>query len=118
MSTSSSLTSESVDPPPRATPAIAKLASTLGRTYRVTVQDGRVFVGIFVCIDHDGNLVLDRTSEFEPRGTKAGERAVLDPMYKGRLVGLVLVPRKQWAKVEIEDMAEDEERSSSTCAVS
>jgi small nuclear ribonucleoprotein (snRNP)-like protein len=74
------------------TPAIAHLTSTLGSTYRVTISSGRSFVGSFVCIDPQGNLVLERTTEYEGE-VGQGE---------GRDVGMVLVPRKWWTKVERE----------------
>ncbi|GAA5981045.1 hypothetical protein JCM11641_001438 [Rhodosporidiobolus odoratus] len=87
---------DSVKPPPAQTPSILALTSTLGSLYRITVKHTpRLFVGTFVAVDPQGNIVLDQTLEFEvdDSGSLVG-----DP--KGREVGLVMVPRKWWKTVE------------------
>ena len=95
----------SVKPRPVITPAIAALTDTIGSLYRVTVaHTSRLFLGTFVCIDPQGNLVLDQTLEFELG--QDGE-IVGDP--QGREVGLVLIKRKWWTRVE-RMLTEDERR--------
>lgn len=94
----------SIKPAPRDTPAIAALQQTLGTLYRVTVAPtARMLLGTFVCIDPQGNLVLDQTLEFEldERGDVSG-----DP--SGRDVGLVMIKRQYWTRVE--RLLTDEER--------
>lgn len=87
---------DSLKPAPRTTPAIAALESTLGSLYRVTVgHTSRQFLGTFVCVDPQGNLVLDAALEFE---LDSGGRIVGDP--SGRDVGLVLIQRRWWTRVE------------------
>ncbi|KAI8364580.1 hypothetical protein BD560DRAFT_402795 [Blakeslea trispora] len=69
---------------------IRKLQSYLNFKSRVRISDGRVFIGTFVCIDKDKNMILAQTEEF--RGTEK------------RLVGLVMIPGKHLVKVEAEDL--------------
>ncbi|BGP26498.1 N(alpha)-acetyltransferase 38, NatC auxiliary [Rhodotorula toruloides] len=81
-------------PAPVRTPAIEALTSTLGTLYRITVSHtSRQFVGTFVCLDPQGNIVLDQAVELvvDERRQVKGE---------GREVGLVMVPRKWWTRVE------------------
>ncbi|GAA5993073.1 hypothetical protein JCM10908_003091 [Rhodotorula pacifica] len=95
---------DTIKPQPITTPAIAALTDTIGSLYRVTVaHTSRLFLGTFVCIDPQGNLVLDQTLEFELGGD--GEIKG-DP--QGRDVGLVMIKRKWWTRVE--RMLTDEER--------
>lgn len=93
-----------VKPPPAETLAIKALARTLGSLYRVTVAETqRLFLGTFVCVDPQGNLVLDQTLEFELDDAGAVKG---DP--KGRDVGLVMIKREHWTRVE--RMPTDQER--------
>ncbi|OBZ81335.1 N-alpha-acetyltransferase 38, NatC auxiliary subunit [Choanephora cucurbitarum] len=69
---------------------IRKLESYLNFKSRVRISDGRVFIGTFVCIDKDKNIILAHTEEF--RGNEK------------RLVGLVMIPGKHLVKVETEDL--------------
>lgn len=79
-------------PAPARTAAVEALASTLGSLYRITVaHTSRQFVGTFVCVDPQGNIVLDQTVEYELDGQRGAP---------GREVGLVMVPRKWWTRVE------------------
>ncbi|GAA5867084.1 hypothetical protein JCM3774_004387 [Rhodotorula dairenensis] len=95
----------SLKPPPATTPAIAALAATIGSLYRVTVaHTSRTFLGTFVCIDPQGNLVLDQTLEFE---LGPGGEVVGDP--QGREVGLVMIKRKWWTRVERIPTEQEEE---------
>ncbi|KAI8360890.1 hypothetical protein EDC96DRAFT_464505 [Choanephora cucurbitarum] len=71
---------------------IRKLESYLNFKSRVRISDGRVFIGTFVCIDKDKNIILAHTEEF--RGSE----------YEKRLVGLVMIPGKHLVKVETEDL--------------
>lgn len=71
-------------------PAIAALSRTLSTSYRLTTTDSRTFIGAFVCLDPQGNLILDDALEYVE-----GEE-------EGREVGLVMVPRRWWVSVERE----------------
>lgn len=84
--------------------AIDMLKKTLGSTYRVTVT-GRTFVGLFACIDAQGNLVLEQTVEYEhDAGDQPPDAAV--PQI-GRDVGMVLIPRKEWRAVQRQPLPEE-----------
>ncbi|ORY48830.1 hypothetical protein BCR35DRAFT_356167 [Leucosporidium creatinivorum] len=85
--------------PPNHTPSITALTATLGSTYRLSIPSGRTFLGQFLCIDPQGNLILDQTVEYEGTEGKGD----------GREVGMVLVPRKWWGCVEREVQAQGEE---------
>ncbi|GAA5859542.1 hypothetical protein JCM8547_006870 [Rhodosporidiobolus lusitaniae] len=99
----------SLKPPPASTPSILALTATLGLLYRITVtHTPRLFLGTFVALDPQGNLVLDQALEFELDGEG---RVVGDP--RGREVGLVMVPRRWWKTVErvkTEEEMDDEAR--------
>ncbi|KAI9329822.1 hypothetical protein DFJ73DRAFT_859801 [Zopfochytrium polystomum] len=70
-------------------PAIGKLRDLLNRKMRVMIADGRVFVGIFMCIDKGLNMVLSGAEEYT-----ADER---------RFAGLVMIPGKYIVRAEAED---------------
>ncbi|KAL8292343.1 hypothetical protein RQP46_001809 [Phenoliferia psychrophenolica] len=68
--------------------AVTALTHTLDSLYRISIEDGRVFTGQFVCIDPQGNIVLDHATELAP-----GQSDLRD-------VGMVLVPKRFWVTVE------------------
>ncbi|KAK4701551.1 hypothetical protein P7C70_g4678, partial [Phenoliferia sp. Uapishka_3] len=74
---------------PRASPAVGALSKTLDSLYRISIPDGRIFTGQFVCIDPQGNIVLDRTVELAP-----------EPGSVPRDIGIVMVPKRYWVTVE------------------
>ncbi|KAI9361431.1 hypothetical protein BD770DRAFT_383397 [Pilaira anomala] len=69
---------------------IKKLESYLNFKSRVKITDGRTFIGTFVCIDKQKNIILAHTEEF--RGAEK------------RMVGLVMIPGKHLVKIETEDL--------------
>ncbi|GAA5837074.1 hypothetical protein JCM3766R1_006524 [Sporobolomyces carnicolor] len=86
----------SLKPAPASTPEIDEITALLGTTIRVSVPStSRRFVGTFVCIDPQGNLVLDQAIESELDAETAKPLA-----REGRDVGLVLIKRAIWGKVE------------------
>lgn len=75
------------------TPAVQRLKSLLNQTLRVTIHDGRVFLGTFAGTDRLLNVLLVNTDEFRfspPQHANPG----------GRFVGLVLIPWKLVLGVE------------------
>ncbi|KZV89063.1 hypothetical protein EXIGLDRAFT_596954, partial [Exidia glandulosa HHB12029] len=80
------------------TPAVSLLRSYISKLMRVAIADGRVFLGMFACIDKDRNLVLVNTEEFRigvaPRQGQMGEG--------GRYVGMVMIPWKHVVSAEVE----------------
>lgn len=84
------------------TPKIT-LAATLNSTYRIRIADGRTFVGSFVCIDPQGNIVLDRALEYVGGVVGViGDEEGTQELGEGRDVGMVLVKKQYWVKVERE----------------
>jgi small nuclear ribonucleoprotein (snRNP)-like protein len=79
------------------------LAATLNSTYRIRIADGRTFVGSFVCIDPQGNIVLDRALEYVVGVVGgSGDEVDTEELGEGRDVGMVLVKKQYWVKVERE----------------
>ncbi|KAG2219971.1 hypothetical protein INT45_002185 [Circinella minor] len=74
---------------------IKKLRSYLNFKTRITITDGRIFIGTFVCTDKQKNIILTQTKEF--RGDEH------------RMVGLVMIPGKHLVKVETEDLDDDDD---------
>ncbi|KAH7061741.1 hypothetical protein BKA62DRAFT_585745, partial [Auriculariales sp. MPI-PUGE-AT-0066] len=78
------------------TPAIRALRSHLSRLARVAIQDRRVFLGVFACIDKARNVVLLNTDEMRigaPPGTVGAT---------GRFIGMVMIPWRHIVSFEIE----------------
>ncbi|KAI0347402.1 hypothetical protein BDW22DRAFT_1310707, partial [Trametopsis cervina] len=67
----------------------------LRQTMRITIADGRIFLGTFAGTDRLLNLLLVNTDEFKPY--TPGERSQ-NP--NGRYVGLVLVPWRLVVRAE------------------
>ncbi|KAI8093948.1 hypothetical protein BDF21DRAFT_331112 [Thamnidium elegans] len=72
------------------TDKIKQLTSYLNFKSRVKITDGRTFIGTFVCIDKEKNIILAHTEEFLGTGK--------------RMVGLVMIPGKHLVKIETEDL--------------
>lgn len=74
-----------------ATDALTTVKDYLQRTLRICILDNRVFLGTFVCMDKQLNIILTNTEEY-----RLGESS------QGRFVGMVMVPWKQVTKVEVQ----------------
>ncbi|KZV62626.1 hypothetical protein PENSPDRAFT_591136 [Peniophora sp. CONT] len=73
--------------------AVEALQSLLRENLRVSISDGRVFIGTFVGTDKAMNILLVNTDEF-----RLGPNENPD----GRFVGQVLVPWKFIRKIEMQ----------------
>jgi small nuclear ribonucleoprotein (snRNP)-like protein len=73
-----------------------QLLSLLAKTLRVTVLDGRIFIGTFAGTDKPLNIILVNTFEF---------RLGPDEDPNGRYVGQALIPWKILVKAEVESAA-------------
>ncbi|KIW98947.1 uncharacterized protein Z519_00610 [Cladophialophora bantiana CBS 173.52] len=91
------------------------LESLLGKTLNVTVLDGRIFSGIFRCTDNDSNIILSNSFEYRMPSRTAAKAAIEKLKTTGqasrvdmtsRFVGLIVIPGKQIAKVEVEEKRE------------
>jgi small nuclear ribonucleoprotein (snRNP)-like protein len=91
------------DPPTaEARPALAAFRTLLRRAARVTVYDGRIFLGTLVGTDKALNILLVSTQEFRPGPATPS-------MEEGRFVGQVMIPWRRVVKVEVEGRTEEEE---------
>ncbi|TFK62358.1 hypothetical protein BDN72DRAFT_848782 [Pluteus cervinus] len=95
-------------------PAVRVVTSLLCNLLRVTVTDGRVFVGIFAGTDQPLNILLDDTEEYrmtvpeasgsmlsesEPKAVELKKEARIDRRTR-RYVGQVLIPWRMVNKIE------------------
>ena len=97
-SPTSSPPSSTISSPPATQPealSIQRLKNILRETVRVTVTDGRLFIGTFIGTDQPLNIILINTEEF--RRSLDEDGGVLS----GRYVGQVMVPWKLVVKVEV-----------------
>jgi N-alpha-acetyltransferase 38, NatC auxiliary subunit len=91
------------------------LESLLDKTLHINVTDGRLFTGTFRCTDNESNIILSNAFEYR-MPSPAAERAVIEKMkatgqttkadMTSRFVGLIVVPGKQIAKIEVEERRE------------
>lgn len=79
-------------------PSVNRLNILLRQTLRITITDGRVFLGTFVGTDQPLNIILVNTEEFRIGN---GESPV------GRYVGQVMIPWKLVVKAEAKRSPED-----------
>ncbi|KAH8110289.1 hypothetical protein DFH11DRAFT_1621855 [Phellopilus nigrolimitatus] len=66
----------------------------LGQTMRICASDGRIFIGTFVCVDKQKNIVLSNTDEYRVGGPA-----------QGRYVTMVMVPWRLVVKVEVQSLS-------------
>lgn len=66
-------------------PAVAKLRKLLFRRMLIGVKDGRYFLGLFHCIDKQGNIILQDAVEYRSAHASA-------PPTEQRCLGLILIP--------------------------
>ncbi|GLB36670.1 putative LSM domain containing protein [Lyophyllum shimeji] len=78
---------------PLTSPAITRLKALLRQIVRVTVTDGRIFIGTFAGTDQPLNILLVNTEEY---------RLGLEENPDGRYIGQVVIPWKRVVKVEAE----------------
>jgi N-alpha-acetyltransferase 38, NatC auxiliary subunit len=88
----------SPSPPPSPThsqsdpPSVNEINSLLRQTLRITITDGRVFLGTFVGTDQPLNIILVNTEEF---------RLGYPETPGGRYVGQVMIPWKLVIRAEV-----------------
>ncbi|KIJ45230.1 hypothetical protein M422DRAFT_167032 [Sphaerobolus stellatus SS14] len=71
--------------------AVQRLNSLLGCTWRITIQDKRIFIGTLACTDKKKNVVLVNADEY-----RQGEST------NGRYVGMIMIPWRWVTKAEVE----------------
>jgi small nuclear ribonucleoprotein (snRNP)-like protein len=75
-----------VDTTSNSSPHVAKLQKLLYRRMLIGVNDGRYFLGLFHCIDKQGNIILQDAVEY-----RSARHSVSSPMEQ-RFLGLILIP--------------------------
>ncbi|CAM6034553.1 unnamed protein product [Sphagnum compactum] len=75
-------------------PLVKKARKLLYRRLRVGVEDGRVFVGRFHCLDKQGNIILYDTLELRYVPGPSGAALNEPPPVEQRSLGLVLIPSR------------------------
>ncbi|KAL2643528.1 hypothetical protein R1flu_011115 [Riccia fluitans] len=73
-------------------PVVARARKLLYRRFRVGVEDGRIFVGKFHCLDKQGNIILYDTVEYRQISQGSSEANAKAPSVEQRSLGLVLIP--------------------------
>ncbi|KAG2607942.1 N-alpha-acetyltransferase 38-A, NatC auxiliary subunit-like [Panicum virgatum] len=66
-------------------PAVSKLRKLLFRRMLIGVNDGRYFLGLFHCIDKQGNIILQDAVEYRSARHSS-------PPTEQRCLGLILIP--------------------------
>lgn len=92
--------------------ATAFLESLLGRTLHITIQDGRLFTGVFKCTDNETNVILGNAFEYRMPSRADADKAIAEAVATGkpakadmtsRFVGLIVIPGNQIVKMELEE---------------
>ncbi|KAF9068474.1 hypothetical protein BDP27DRAFT_1327092 [Rhodocollybia butyracea] len=83
--------------------AVEKLRQLLASTLRISVSDGRIFLGSFIGTDQLMNILLTDTEEFRTTTTDAAEDDENQTNTAGRFIGQVLVPWKIIRKIEVQE---------------
>ncbi|KAJ3829287.1 hypothetical protein EV361DRAFT_793575 [Lentinula raphanica] len=95
-------------------PAIAQLRQLLSSTLRISVADGRIFIGSFIGTDQPMNILLIDTQEFRLDNPETGKSNHEDDSVRsGRFVGQVLIPWKIVRKIEVQESSQPGRRMQS-----
>nr|AGM32436.1 LSM domain-containing protein 1-A-like protein [Coptotermes formosanus] len=79
-----------------ATPGKQKLCGWLNKNFKIEMTDGRVLIGVFLCTDRDGNVILGSCSEY----LKPEDNGVIE---EPRVLGLVMVPGRHIVSIHLDD---------------
>ncbi|KAG4083558.1 hypothetical protein H8356DRAFT_1318757 [Neocallimastix lanati (nom. inval.)] len=110
------MSSNEVYCPRNVTESITELSKYIYNKLRVTIEDRREFIGYFMCIDKNKNIILSATNEYSIKeeilekeekenkeNTTNEEKKVErlpDECYDSRFLGLIMIPGKYIKKVE------------------
>eukprot|EP00091_Calanus_sinicus_P016487 TRINITY_DN35870_c0_g1_i1.p1 TRINITY_DN35870_c0_g1~~TRINITY_DN35870_c0_g1_i1.p1 ORF type:complete len:114 (-),score=46.89 TRINITY_DN35870_c0_g1_i1:60-401(-) len=83
------------------------LKSWLNKNMKVKMSDGRVLVGIFLCTDRAGNVIIGSCNEYTSDPDDPGGEAE-----EPRILGLAMVPGHHIGRIWVDDTAV---RNSSPC---
>ncbi|TID17569.1 lsm domain-containing protein [Venturia nashicola] len=91
------------------------LMQFVNQTLRIEIHDERFFIGRLKCVDQGCNLILVGTHEYRPPTDVQDQRRLITlgrhPTghipYESRFVGLVVIPKTQQRRLELEQQASD-----------
>ncbi|ORX83826.1 hypothetical protein BCR32DRAFT_326187 [Anaeromyces robustus] len=101
--------------PKNDTPNIKELSQYIYTKLRITIEDKRKFIGYFMCIDKDKNIILSSSNEYTLKEEKQKENQEENEEqnkvenseeddslsnYNSRFLGLIMIPGKYIKKVE------------------
>jgi len=80
-------------------PGVTLLRSWVNKSMKVEMSDGRVIVGIFLCTDRSGNVIIGSCNEYtsDPDLTGSDE--------EGRILGLAMVPGHHVTRIWVDQDA-------------
>jgi len=79
-----------------------KLASWLNKNMKITMSDGRVLVGIFMCTDKECNVILASCSEYVKEDSDTEPRTLGLAMIPGQHIRQVCIDRSTFHSREAE----------------
>ncbi|KAJ3998838.1 hypothetical protein F5050DRAFT_1566317 [Lentinula boryana] len=94
-----------------ASSAITELRQLLNSTIRITVADGRIFLGSFIGTDQPMNILLTDTQELRLESPATGDNREDNELCSGRFVGQVLIPWKIVRKIEVQEPTQSQQRT-------
>ncbi|KAL8557946.1 N(alpha)-acetyltransferase 38, NatC auxiliary [Nucella lapillus] len=71
-----------------------KLETWLNKSMKIKMSDGRTLIGVFLCTDRDGNIILGTCEEY----IHAPENEKEDP----RVLGLAMVPGHHVDSIQVD----------------
>ncbi|XP_003747243.2 N-alpha-acetyltransferase 38, NatC auxiliary subunit isoform X2 [Galendromus occidentalis] len=72
--------------------AHAKLSTWLNKSLKVTISDGRILIGVFLCVDRDINLIIGNCNEYLSEDEM---KQAVDARY----LGLAMIPGKHIVQI-------------------
>ncbi|XP_025080593.1 N-alpha-acetyltransferase 38, NatC auxiliary subunit-like [Pomacea canaliculata] len=75
-----------------------KLETWLNRSMKIKMSDGRTLIGVFLCTDRDGNVILGNCEEYI-RGPESEDE-------EPRVLGLAMVPGHHILSIHVDQPAD------------
>ncbi|KAG7529768.1 hypothetical protein FFLO_05408 [Filobasidium floriforme] len=89
---------------PSTSTSSAFLQNLLNKTLRIKLADSRTFIGQFICVDRQQNIILSNAEEFlSPELERKRGAPVSRGYFGGREMGMVMFRGKDVLRIEAED---------------
>lgn len=97
---------------PTTTPSSSSfLRSLLNATLRIKIRDDRTFVGTFICVDKQQNIILTQAEEFlTPEAERKSGSPISRGYFGGREVGMIMISGKDVITIEAEEIVKGNHR--------